>query len=35
GDGKLYEIGGCVGSRAEMDTTYSQAIKYIKSRYCR
>ena len=34
GDGKLYEIGGGVGSRAEMDTTYVQAIKDIKSRYC-
>ncbi|ASG68206.1 carbonic anhydrase [Francisella halioticida] len=34
GDGKLYEIGGGVGSRAEMDATYAQAIKAIKSRYC-
>ncbi|MDE5033701.1 carbonic anhydrase, partial [Francisella tularensis subsp. holarctica] len=34
GDGKLYEIGGGVGSRGEMDPTYAQAIKEIKSRYC-
>lgn len=34
GDGKLYEIGGGVGSRAEMDAMYAQAIKDIKSRYC-
>ncbi|MDE5002987.1 carbonic anhydrase, partial [Francisella tularensis subsp. holarctica] len=35
GDGKLYVIGGGVGSRAEMDNTYAQSIKDIKSRYCR
>ncbi|MED7789243.1 carbonic anhydrase [Francisella sp. 19X1-34] len=34
GDGKLYEIGGGVGSRAEMDAMYAKAIKDIKSRYC-
>ncbi|API86567.1 carbonic anhydrase [Francisella uliginis] len=34
GDGKLYEIGGGVGSRTEMDAMYAQAIKDIKSRYC-
>lgn len=34
GDGKLYEIGGGVGSRAEMDTTYAEAIETIRSRYC-
>ncbi|AJC49544.1 carbonic anhydrase [Allofrancisella guangzhouensis] len=33
-DGKLYEIGGGVGSREEMDIVYDQAIASIKSRYC-
>lgn len=33
-DGKLYEIGGGVGSREEMDAIYIEALEAIKSRYC-
>jgi carbonic anhydrase len=33
GDGKLYEIGGGVGSREEMDVVYKEAIQAIRSRY--
>ena len=33
GDGKLYEIGGGVGSRKEMDAIYGEALESISSRY--
>lgn len=33
-DGKLFEIGGGVGSREEMDIIYVEALEAIKSRYC-
>lgn len=35
GDGKLYEIGGGVGSKQEMETVYGEALKTIESRYAK
>ena len=35
GDGKLYEIGGGVGSRKEMDIIYGEALESISSRYAK